>query len=423
MKVLIVGGGGREHALAWKIKKSPLLSELYCAPGNAGTKSIATNLDLSPENVGALALWALENEIDLTIVGPEAPLAEGIVDAFQEHGVRIFGPSKEAAQLEASKTFAKEVMLKAGVKTAASETFESYEEAKNYVEQKGAPIVIKADGLAAGKGVFVAQTVEQAVSALSEILEDKRFGGSSVLIEDFLLGREASVIALVDGTTVLPMVVSQDYKRLQDNDEGPNTGGMGAVSPSSVIPDTRVEHLVGEIFLPVLRELWARQIRFVGFLYAGVMVAPSGDVYVLEFNVRMGDPETQVLLLRLQSDLLYAINAAVDGKLSTIDLKWRADNAACIVAASRGYPESVDDGKKIEGLFEESEDCVIFHAGTKSDGAGGVVTKGGRVLAVSALGADKEAAVKRAYQGMDEINFEGMQYRRDIGGGLKQAGE
>lgn len=418
MKVLIVGGGGREHAIAWKVAQSPLLTELYCAPGNAGTAAFATNLDLSITNVGAIALWAVENEIDLTIVGPEAPLAEGIVDVFHEHGMRIFGPTKNAAQLEASKSFAKEIMLSAGVPTANAKAFKDFELAKKYVEEKGAPIVIKADGLAAGKGVTVAMTLEEAVSALEECLLGERFGnsGARVLVEDYIDGKEASLIGIVDGTTVVPFVLSQDYKRLCDKDEGPNTGGMGAISPTSVLEDKRLESMVAEVFLPVLRELWGRGIKFVGFLYAGIIVDKlSGKPYVLEFNCRLGDPETQVLLMRMKSDLLEVLDAACRGKLSARDMKWSQEAACCIVASSAGYPGAVDDGKIIKGLFEPSDDLIVFHAGTELTEDKQVRTKGGRIFSVTASAENMEEALSKASEAMKQISFEGMHYRTDIG--------
>lgn len=417
MKVLVVGGGGREHALVWKLKQSPRVTHIYCAPGNAGTAKIATNIDISPKNLGALAVWAAENKIALTVVGPEAPLADGLVDVFAEHGLKVFGPSKEAAQLESSKLFAKEIMLKAGVRTASGRAFESADEARAYIKEQGAPIVIKADGLASGKGVVVAQTLDEALRAVDELMVEQSMGaaGSRIVVEEMLSGKEASVMAIVDGETVLPMVVSQDYKRLLDGDQGPNTGGMGAVSPTSVLPDDNVAQMVEEIFIPVIRELWTRGIRYTGFLYAGVMVDKSGAIRVLEFNCRLGDPETQILMMRLQSDLFSALFAAVNGNLETIDLKWTKDAAACIVAASRGYPKAVDDGKVIDGLFEPTDRVVAFQAGTTSDAEGRVVSKGGRVLAVAALGSTVSAALDNAYTNLKRISFDGMHYRKDIG--------
>ena len=380
MKVLVVGSGAREHALAWKISSSPLLKELYCSPGNAGTAAIATNVDLKSSNTGALALWALENEIDLTVVGPEAPLAEGIVDVFTEHGLRIFGPTKAAAQLEASKSFAKEVMQRAGVATPMAQIFEDYDEAKSSLEDFGYPVVIKADGLAAGKGVIIAHSFDEADTALKDCLCDDAFGdsGARVLVEEFIDGREASLMGIVDGSTVVPLVASQDYKRAFDNDAGPNTGGMGAISPTPVLEDKRVEKLVADVFIPVLNELWNRGIKYTGFIYAGLIVdKKSGEYKVLEFNCRLGDPETQVLMMRLESDLLQALDAASRQKLSSTELRWTNKSACCVVASSAGYPGKVDDGKKIEGIFEPKQSKALFQAGTKMDESGVLRSSGG----------------------------------------------
>jgi len=417
MKVLVVGSGAREHALAWKISSSPLCSKLYCAPGNGGTASIAENVELKADTPGALALWAIENKIDITVVGPEAPLADGIVDVFVQHGLKIFGPTKEAARLESSKSFAKEVMLQAGVATARGAVFDDYDKAVAYVRKEGAPIVIKADGLAAGKGVVVAQTVDEAVEALESFMVHARLGksGSRVVIEACLVGEEASVMALIDGNTVLPLVVSQDYKRIGDGDSGPNTGGMGSISPTPVLSDKRVENLVGEIFLPVLRELHQRGIHYSGFLYAGLLVDRSGVARVLEFNCRLGDPETQVLLMRMKTDLLKVLDAAVNVKLVSVELEWRSESAVCIVCASRGYPGTVDDGKEISGLFEGTDDLQVFHGGTRRTSDGKIVTSGGRILSVTALGAGIREARDRAYEAVEKISFEGMQRRTDIG--------
>jgi phosphoribosylamine---glycine ligase len=418
MQVLIVGGGGREHAIAWKIKQSSQCSRLFCVPGNAGTATIAENVTLPTESVEAIALWALENKIDLTIVGPEAPLADGIVDVFAAHGLRIFGPTKAAAQLEASKSFAKEVMNKAGVPTPRGEVFTDYQSARNYLESLGAPVVVKADGLAAGKGVTVATSIEQALQALDECFNQRRFGtaGSRVVIEECINGREASVMALVDGSAVLPLVVSQDYKRLEDGDQGPNTGGMGAISPTPVLGDRRVESLIGQIFMPVIRELMNRGIVYKGFLYAGVMVDQQGVAQVLEFNCRLGDPETEVLMARLQSDFLAVVDAAVDGRLSSVDLKWHGGGAACVVLTSRGYPGEVDDGKVISGLENTDPSVMVFHAGTRNGGASGgeVISKGGRILTVTATGTSVQDAVEKVYRRIESISFDGAHYRRDV---------
>lgn len=420
MRILVVGGGGREHALCWKIRQSEQVKELFCIPGNAGTRSLARSVpELAGANVNTLALWAVQEHIDLTVVGPEAPLAEGIVDVFAEHGLKIFGPTKAAAQLESSKSFAKEVMLKAGVRTAKGEVFADYEAAKAYVRSHGAPLVVKVDGLAAGKGVVVADSEEEALAALERFMVSETLGtgASRVVIEEKLVGREASVIAIVDDQTVLPLVVSQDYKRLQDGDSGPNTGGMGAISPTPVLADKRVQQLVGEIFLPVLAEMRARRIPYRGFLYAGVLVEASGAVNVLEFNCRLGDPETQVILLRLQSDLVAALEAGIHNRLASAELKWSMKPAACVVASSAGYPGKVEEGKEIFGLFKGDEELQIFHAGTRmaDENSKAVLTKGGRVLCVSALGTSLDNAVERAYDSLAKISFEGMHIRKDIG--------
>lgn len=421
MKVLVIGSGGREHALGWKLSQSPHCSELFFAPGNAGTESLGRSIDLKTNNTGALAVWAVENKIDLTVVGPEAPLADGVVDVFTEHGLRIFGPTKAAARLESSKSFAKEVLLKAGVPTAKAQTFSDFSEAKRYVEHEGAPIVIKADGLAAGKGVVVAESLEEAYEALNEFMKADRFGsaGKTVVLEQKLSGKEASMMAIVDGNTVLPLVISQDYKRVFDGDIGPNTGGMGAISPTPVLPDSRVGELINEIYVPILKELMARGISYTGFLYAGLMVDKTGLVRVLEFNCRLGDPETQVIMMRLQSDLLTTIAAAANKELASIDLAWSSQAAACVVACSGGYPGTVDDGKIINGLFQGDERAMLFYSGAirSNEQSKAIVSKGGRVLSVTAIGKDVSEACARAYQGMEAISFDGMHYRRDIGRG------
>ncbi len=426
MRVLVVGSGGREHALTWKLSQSPRLPQIFCVPGNPGTAEIATNVDLSVMNPGALALWAVENQIDLTLVGPEAPLAEGIVDVFTEHGLRIFGPTRAAARLESSKSFAKEVMIQAGVPTAKGAVFEEYAAARDYVTSVGAPIVVKADGLAAGKGVVVAQTTDEALEALESFMLHDRLGGAGhrVVVEECLFGQESSVMAIVDGMSVLPLVVSQDYKRIGDGDTGPNTGGMGAISPTPVLSDKRVENLVGEIFIPTLRALQQRGIHYRGFLYAGILVERTGAVKVLEFNCRLGDPETQVLMMRLKSDLLSVIEAAIDARLLNTELRWTDEAAACVVLASRGYPGTVDDGKTIYGLFPGSDDLRVFHAGTSSPphALGTVQSSGGRILSVVGLGADVERAVSRAYEGVKQITFDGMQHRTDIGAAVREIG-
>ena len=415
MKVLVVGGGGREHAIAWKLSKSPKLTKLFCSPGNAGTSEIAENIS-GLSSIKETAAWAKANQIDLTVVGPEAPLAEGIVDEFREQGLRIFGPSKAAARLEASKSFAKEVMLASGVKTAEGEVFSDFEAASAYVKEKGAPIVIKADGLAAGKGVVVAQSLDEALDGLRSMMLDKRFGdsGAKVVVEKCLDGLESSVMAVIDGQTIRPLVISRDFKRLLDGDAGPNTGGMGAVSPSNVLADSEADKVVKDVFQPVVKELLKRGIEFTGFLYAGMMISPDGETNVLEFNCRLGDPETQVIMARLDSDLLEILDAAVDSRLAEVEMQWSEAAAACVVASSKGYPLAVEDGKVLGGLFAEREKQIVFQAGTtkvESD----IVTKGGRILVVTGIAADVSSALKLAYDGLKEIEFEGMHYRTDIG--------
>lgn len=420
MKILVIGSGGREHAICWKIKQSPLCKELFCAPGNAGTSQIATNIKFDLNNLPEIAGWAKENKIDLTVVGPEAPLAAGIVNIFEAEGLKIFGPSAAAAELESSKSFAKEVMLKAGVNTAEGQVFDDFSKASAYLDQVGVPIVVKADGLAAGKGVVVAETKAEALQALKDFMIENTLGesGSRVVIEKCLNGEEASVMAIIDGETVLPLVVSQDYKRLLDGNNGPNTGGMGAVSPTPALSEERLPEMVESIFLPVVKEMASRGIYFRGFLYAGVMVDSDGTANVLEFNCRLGDPEAEILLLRLKSDLVEILLAAVKGNLASKSLAWHEQAAACVVAASKGYPENPEKGKDISGLGEDSLNLVVFHAGTKFDSDNKkVITNGGRVLVVSALGDSTEDALSRVYQRLQNISFEGIYYRKKIGEG------
>ncbi len=419
MKVLVVGNGGREHALLWKLAQSKRVTEVFCASGNAGTYSFATNVEIDPSDISVLALWAVEHEIDLTVVGPEAPLSLGIVDVFKGHGLRIFGPSKKAAQLESSKIFSKEVMLNANVNTPKAREFSDYKLAKEYVESQGAPIVIKADGLAAGKGVVVSKTVDEALTALEDFMLKSSLSsaGKKVLVEECIVGKEASIMALVDNGVVLPLVVSQDYKCLLDGDKGPNTGGMGAVSPTPVLGDITVERLVEDIFVPVINELDRRGISYSGFLYAGVIVdEETSEVKVLEFNCRLGDPETQVILPRLESDLFEVLYRATTNRLNSVELRWKTETAACVVASSEGYPSKVKDNKLISGIFEDKEDMIVFQAGTYLDKESkNIYSKGGRVLCVSALGENLNEALEKAYSGLNEISFDGMFYRKDIG--------
>jgi phosphoribosylamine--glycine ligase len=416
MKVLIVGSGGREHTLAWKISNDSSKPEVFCAPGNAGTASCATNLDIGAEDLESIVEWAVENQPELTVIGPEAPLCAGLTDLLEAQGLRVFGPSKAAAQMEGSKVFAKEVMFAAGVPTAESETFTDAAQAKEYVGKLGAPVVIKAEGLAAGKGVTVCSTVEEAEAAIDDAMIDRAFGtaGERIIVEECLVGEEASILALIDGNHIVTLASSQDHKRALDGDMGPNTGGMGAYSPAPLVTDDMWPVIRQQVFEPTLTELKRRGIEFKGVLYAGLMMTESG-LKVLEFNVRFGDPETQVILPRIAGDLLPAFNACVDGTLSDELIEWRDEHAVTVVMASGGYPGNYDKGKEITGLDSANamDDVTVFHAGTALNGDM-IVTSGGRVLAVTALGGDLRSAVDRAYKGVEAISFEGAQYRKDI---------
>jgi len=418
MRVLVVGSGGREHALCWKISKSPLLSELFCAPGNPGTAELGTNVEFG--SVVQLADWACTQNIGLTIVGPEAPLAAGLADEFLRRGLKVFGPVKAAARLESSKSFAKEVMLEAGVPTPGGRAFDNYEEALLYLEQSPEPLVVKADGLAAGKGVLVPETKEEAQQELKSFMCEGRLGGagSRVVLEEKIRGAEASLMAIIAGDQILPLAVSQDYKRLLDDGMGPNTGGMGAISPTKVLSYDRSLVLSQQIFKPVVEWLKNRGIAYCGFLYAGLIIDEiTGKEKVLEFNVRLGDPETQVLMLRMESDLLDVLNKAASGESLANELLWSTDAACCVVATSRGYPEKPHTGDVVNGLFSESSETVIFQAGTapSTQDKGQIITSGGRILCVSARAGTLDGAVERAYAGIGQISFEGMHYRRDIG--------
>ena len=420
MRVLVIGSGGREHALAWRLAQDPRVSTVFVAPGNAGTALTPKLENLAESDLNRLADFATTQNIDFTLVGPEAPLAAGIVNLFREKGLRIFGPTREAAQLESSKDFAKAFMKRHGVPTADYETFTDAEAAHAYITRKGAPIVIKADGLAAGKGVIVAMTEQEAHQAVDEMLEDNRFGaaGARVVIEDFLAGEEASFIVMVDGEHVLPMASSQDHKRLLDHDQGPNTGGMGAYSPAPVVTPAIHEKVMNEIILPTVRGMAADGIPFTGFLYAGLMIGKDAKgettVKTLEFNCRMGDPETQPIMSRLQSSLADLCLAAIDGKLDTVQAQWDDRVALGVVCAARGYPEKPEKGAEITALPANSETLHVFHAGTKAvDGK--TTVSGGRVLCVVGLGETIQEAAQTAYKGVETVQFEGMQYRHDIG--------
>jgi phosphoribosylamine--glycine ligase len=417
MKILVIGSGGREHALAWKLAQSPRVSQVFVAPGNGGTATEDGLVNLPLTAIPSLVEFARrDTDIAFTVVGPEAPLAAGIVDAFRAAGLKIFGPTQAAAQLESSKDFAKQFMARHGIPTAAFGTFTNATAAHAYIDQHGAPIVVKADGLAAGKGVVVATTAEEAHAAVDAMLAGNSMGeaGHRVVIEECLLGEEASFIVMVDGEHVLALASSQDHKRLQDGDAGPNTGGMGAYSPAPVVTPELHARIMREVIHPTVAGMAADGIRFTGFLYAGIMVGTDGAPKVLEFNCRMGDPETQPIMMRLKSDLVVVLEAAVNGKLDQIEAAWDRRTALAVVLAAEGYPDAPKKGALIGTLPPAAEDLHVFHAGTTLQG-GQTVVSGGRVLAVTALGDSVRMAQKRAYEAVSGIRFDGMQYRRDIG--------
>lgn len=416
MKVMVIGGGGREHVLAWKLAQNKTVSRVYVAPGNAGTALDPDMVNVPITKIDELVDFAKQKDIHLTVVGPEATLSLGIVDAFRKAGLRIFGPTQAAAQLESSKDFAKAFMIRHGIPTAAYATFTDAKAAHDYVDQQGAPIVIKADGLAAGKGVVVAMSLDEAHTAIDAMLADNKLGsaGARVVIEEFLTGEEASFIVMVDGKHILPLATSQDHKRLLDGDLGPNTGGMGAYSPAPVVTPEIHARVMREIITPTVEGMAKDGIPYTGFLYAGLMIAPDGGVKTLEFNCRMGDPETQPILLRLKSDLVELVEHAIDGKLNEVKADWDRRVALGVVMAAQNYPENPRNGDVISGLPAQQEDLQVFHAGTKLVD-GDVVTSGGRVLCVTALGETVKYAQSRVYQVIENIKFDGAQYRSDIG--------
>lgn len=427
MKVLVIGGGGREHALAWKLAQSPKVQAVYVAPGNGGTALDKRLKNINVTDVKELREWAATEKIALTVVGPEQPLAAGVVDEFRAHGLRVFGPTKAAAQLESSKAFSKAFMKRHGIPTAEYETFTDAAAAHAYVDEKGAPIVVKADGLAAGKGVVVAMTLHEAHEAIEFMLApDPSFnpfgvthneGGARVVIEEFLQGEEASFIVMCDGKNVAVMATSQDHKRLLDGDNGPNTGGMGAYSPAPVVTPEVHARAMREIILPTIKGMEKDGITFTGFLYAGLMIDAQGKPKTLEFNCRMGDPETQPIMMRLKTDLVDVMLAATSGALDTIELEWDRRPALGVVMAAHGYPLHPRKGDVIKGLPLDADDCMVFHAGTATQVNQGVetITSGGRVLCVTALGTTVKAAQQRAYEVAHGISFEGSQMRKDIG--------
>jgi len=410
MKLLVVGSGGREHALAWKLAQSPMVETVFVAPGNAGTERETKLTNLAKTDHQDLIEFCRAENIAFTVIGPEAPLAAGIVDDFRAAGLPVFGPTRAAAQLESSKDFAKAFMKRHGIPTAQYQTFEDAKSAHDYVDAKGAPIVIKADGLAAGKGVIVAMTLKEAHDAIDDMLLGNKMGnaGARVVIEDFLQGEEASFIVMVDGEHVLPMATSQDHKRLLDGDQGPNTGGMGAYSPAPVVTPEVYERAMNEIILPTVRGMKADGNEFTGFLYAGLMIDQHGAPYTIEFNCRFGDPETQPIMSRLDSDLAVLVQAALDGKLDGVSAEWNPQTAVGVVLAAENYPDNPKKGDVISGLNEADGIGKVFHAGTSASGNGEILTDGGRVLCVVGLGDDTAAAKAKAYQALEKIRFDGM---------------
>lgn len=417
MKVLVIGNGGREHALAWKLSQSARLKKLYCIPGNPGIAQVANCVDIDPGDTKTLLNFALKEKIDLTVVGPEKPLVGGIVDGLQSMGLKVFGPSKKAAALEGSKVFAKNLMRKYGIPTAEFRTFSDPSHARRYITSLGSPVVVKADGLAGGKGSIVCKTQQEALSAVEKVMKDRAFGpaGEKIVVEEYLEGEEVSVLAITDGSTIVPLEAVQDHKALYDGDQGPNTGGMGAYCPVPFVTEDVYSKIERDILVPTVHAMKKEGRSYRGVLYAGLMLTLTGPK-VLEFNVRFGDPETQALVMRVMGDLLLMLLATAEGRLETVDFRWDPRAALCVVMASRGYPEGYEKGKEIKGLESTAglKDVMVFHAGTAKK-EGKIITNGGRVLGVTALGDDILDAQKRAYEAVSLISFEGAYYRRDIG--------
>ncbi len=416
MKVLVVGGGGREHAIVWKLSQNPQITELYCAPGNGGISKLAKCIPLKATDIDGIVNFAEESGIDFVMVAPDDPLVAGMVDALEAAGIRAFGPVKAAAIIEGSKSFSKDLMKKYNIPTAGYAVFDNSQEALAYLDGCGAPIVVKADGLALGKGVIIAQTIDQAKDAVRGIMDDRLFGesGNRVVIEEFIEGPEVSILAFTDGKTVVPMVSSQDHKRVFDHDQGPNTGGMGTFSPSPLYDKKLADRCMKEVFIPTIEAMNKEGRKFKGILYFGLMLTKDGPK-VIEYNARFGDPEAQVVLPRLKTDLLDIFNAIIDERLADIDIEWNENAAVCVIAASGGYPGKYATGIEISGIGEaESGGNIIFHAGTVYK-EGKFFTAGGRVLGVTAVEGTMERAINKAYAGIEKINFEGMHYRKDIG--------
>ncbi|MCK4234096.1 phosphoribosylamine--glycine ligase [candidate division WOR-3 bacterium] len=423
MRVLVVGGGGREHTLVWKIAKSPLVDDIFCAPGNGGTVEIANNIDINAEDIGELINFAKKEKIDLTVVGPEIPLVKGITNKFKGEGLNIFGPSKNAAMIEGSKAFAKLLMERVKIPQAAFEKFHNPERATDYLRKQNFPIVIKASGLAAGKGVIIINSFDEAEKTVKEIMTNKKFGtaGETIIIEEFLKGEEVSLLVLTDGVTILPFLSSQDHKQVYNDDKGPNTGGMGAYAPAPVLDRKEAGKVINSIILPVLDAMKTEGAKYKGILYVGLMITEDG-LKVLEFNCRFGDPETQAILPLINSDLVEALLMTINGELKNAKIEWNDRSAVCVVLASGGYPGKYEKGKEIHGLkkLKGRDDVVVFHAGTKKEN-GRLLTTGGRVLGVTGMGDNLKDAIQTTYAAIGEISFEGMHYRKDIGRkGLKR---
>ncbi|MBI4378477.1 MAG: phosphoribosylamine--glycine ligase [Nitrospinae bacterium] len=420
MKILVIGSGGREHALVWKINQSPLVRKIYCAPGNAGTSEIAENISIESTDIKSLADFARENSVDLTVVGPELPLTLGIVNEFERQGLRIFGPTKEASEIEGSKVFAKDIMKKYGIPTAQYEYFDSPDKVKDYILQQAqdyTPLVIKADGLAAGKGVIICHTRDEVIRAVDSIMVQRVFGsaGEKVIIEEYLRGEEVSFMAFSDGEDIVPLATTQDHKQIYDDDRGPNTGGMGAYSPAPIITETLNRYIIETIMKPLVLGMKKEGRCYKGILYAGLIIV-NGKPFVLEFNCRFGDPEIQPILVRMKNDIVSIMMSAVEGRLKGEEIQWYNEASVCVVMAAEGYPDIYERGKEIKGLDEAKkiENLVIFHAGTDKKNSR-VITNGGRVLGVTSLGADIKDAIERAYRGVKTISWEGVYYRNDIG--------
>ena len=417
MRVLVIGSGGREHALVWKIKQSPKVEKIFCAPGNAGTSEFADNIPIAADDIEGLLQFAMKKEIGLTVVGPEQPLVMGIVDRFEVKGLRIFGPSASAAELEGSKSFSKDIMQKYGLPTAEYKIFTSAESATKYIQAKNCPLVVKADGLAAGKGVLLCRSSREALVAVDTIMRQRLFGeaGDQIVVEEFLEGQEISVLAFSDGQTVLLMDSAQDHKAVYDGDIGPNTGGMGAYSPAPVFTELMRQKVRDKIMLPMVRAMQQEGRTYKGILYAGLMLTKTGP-QILEFNARFGDPETQPLMVRMETDIIPLFEACIDGTLGQCQVNWKNKSSVCVVMTAEGYPSAYQKGEIISGLqnANSTPEVVVFHAGTKEQD-GKVLTNGGRVLGVTATGANTESAIQRAYDAVGKVNWRGVHYRKDIG--------